>query len=223
MNLSPSLKRDRALTLIEVLAIVAIVMILLAWYLPNISHGPYRAPRIQCVNNLKQMGLATRVWEGDNLDRYPTAVPATNGGSMDFITGPNAFRHLQVMSNELATPKVVFCPLESDRSRFVATNFETFCNSNVSFFVGIDATETNAMFLYGDRNITNGMALRNGILNLTTNHLSAWTAEMHNKVGNICMTDGSVQQVSIVGLQNSVANTGVATNRLQMPILGNAW
>jgi prepilin-type processing-associated H-X9-DG protein len=42
---------------------------------------------------------------------------------------------------------------------------------------------------------------------------------MHNKVGNIALADGSVQQVSITGLQMSVASTGAASNRLQMPIL----
>jgi prepilin-type processing-associated H-X9-DG protein len=42
---------------------------------------------------------------------------------------------------------------------------------------------------------------------------------VHNKAGNILMADGSVQQVSIGGLHITVANTGLATNRLQMPIL----
>ena len=42
---------------------------------------------------------------------------------------------------------------------------------------------------------------------------------MHNKVGNIGLADGSVQELSISGLQNTVANTGFATNLLQMPIL----
>jgi prepilin-type processing-associated H-X9-DG protein len=209
------------LTLTEVLVVMAVVLMLVALLLPAINHGPARAPRIQCVNNLKQMALACRVWEGDNMDRYPTAVPATNGGSMDFITGPNAFHHLQVMSNELSTPKVVFCPEESDRSRFVATNFDVFCNSNLSFFVGIDAAETNAaMILYGDHNLTNGTPVRNGILELTAKHPTGWTAEMHDGVGNVALADGSVQQVSIAGIRSVVANTGVVTNRLQMPILG---
>lgn len=209
------------MTLIEVLVVVAIVAILMAWLLPGaLTPQPRRALRIQCVNNLKQTALAARVWEGDNNDKYPWQVPAAQGGSMDFITGPNTFRNLQVMSNELSTPKVVFCPKETDRGRFVATNFTAFCNSNTSFFIGVDSAETNAMMLLaGDHNITNGMPVRNGILNLTTNHLSGWTAEVHNKVGNIALADGSVQQVSITGLQMSVANTGAASNRLQMPIL----
>ena len=208
------------MTLIEVFVVVVVVGFLTFIVFGQLNRRPI-GMQINCVNNLKQTGLAVRVWEGDNNDKYPWQIPATNRGTMDFITGPNAFRHLQIMSNELSTPKVVICPLESDRGRFVATNFTAFCNSNVSFFIGVDSSETNAMMLLaGDHNITNGTPVRNGILNLTTNHLSGWTAEVHNKVGNIAMADGSVQQVSIAGLQTSVANTGVASNRLQMPILG---
>jgi prepilin-type processing-associated H-X9-DG protein len=61
------------------------------------------------------------------------------------------------------------------------------------------------------------------LLNLTTNRLTGWTAEMHNKVGNIAMADGSVQQLSILGLQTAVTNTGIDVTRLQMPILGHGW
>lgn len=216
-----STKRDGALTLIEVLIVVTVLLVLAAVFLPALMNsGPQRSLRIQCVNNLKQCALATRVWEGDNNDKYPPQIPGTNGGTMDFITGPNAWRHFQVMSNELSTPKVAFCPEESDQNRFTATNFVNFGNSNISFFVGVDATELNPqMILYGDHNITNGTPVKNGLLELTTNQLAGWTSEMHNKVGNVAMSDGSVQQVSSTGLRTIVENTSIVTNRLQMPIL----
>jgi DhnA family fructose-bisphosphate aldolase class Ia len=112
--------------------------------------------------------------------------------------------------------------VETDRDRFVATNFTAFCNSNVSFFIGVDAAETNAtMLMAGDHNITNGTPVRNGILSLTANRESGWTAEVHNKCGYIAMADGSVQEYGNSNLQFAVASAGVATNRLQMPILSN--
>jgi hypothetical protein len=124
------------------------------------------------------------------------------------------------MSNELSTPKILFCPEESDGNRFAGTNFNL-SNSNLSFFVGVGANETNyTMILSGDRNITNGTPIRNGLLEVTTNTPPGWTAELHKKVGNIVLADGSVQQDSIVGLQNQFAYTGEVTNRLQMPVLG---
>jgi hypothetical protein len=140
---------------------------------------------------------------------------------MELTTGPNAWKNFQVMSNELSTPKVLFCPAETDSHRFLATNFTYLNNSNLSFFVGVDANETatNAI-LSGDRNITNGMPLKNALLELTTNRPSGWNSEMHRGIGNLVLADGSVRQnISSVGLQNAVANTGFTTNRLQIPIL----
>jgi prepilin-type processing-associated H-X9-DG protein len=223
MNITFNRKRNVAMTLVELFVVLAIIAVLAAMLLPALMKSEPRALRIQCVNDLKQVGLAFRIWEGDHGDRYPMAVPSTgtNGGSMEFLSGPNAFRTFLVMSNELSTPRVLLCPEETDKDRFMATNFTGFCNSNISFFVGIDAAEINpAMILSGDHNITNGTPIRNGLLRLTTNTVTRWTSEIHNKVGNILLADGSVQQLSILGLQNQIAGTGVATNWVQMPVLG---
>lgn len=210
------------MTLIELLVVLVVITVLVAMIMPAMvrpRHGG--SIRIQCLNNLKQDGLAFRIWEGDNNDKYPMAVSGTNGGAMEFNSGPTAFRTFQVMSNELSTTRTLLCPMETDSARFRATNFNDFCNSNISYFVGLDAAETNAtMLLMGDHNITDGTALKNGVLALTRNSLARWTTEVHNKVGNICLADGSVQQDSNTGLQDQVAHTGVATNRLLMPIFG---
>lgn len=220
MKTSISKKRNSALTWIELLVVLAVLALLAAMLLPGLSRARSRSG-IQCVNNLMQIGLASRIWEGDNGNRYPMAVSQTNGGSMEFLTGPNVFRTFQVMSNELGMPKVLICPHETDKTRFRATKFDFFCNSNISYFLGVDAVETNAaMILSGDRNITNGMLIRNGLMLLTTNKSAGWTSEIHDKVGNILLVDGSVQEDSITGLQSQIAGTGVATNRLLMPVLG---
>ena len=218
------------MTLIEVLVVLAVLVGLGALLIPRLKRARATGDRIQCNNNLKQIGLAYRVWEGDNNDKFPMAVSQTNGGTMELITGPNAWRHYQVMSNELSTPWVLTCPAETNQNHLLATTFDTpdlknkvqfLSNSNLSFFVGVDANDTNPqLILAGDRNITNGMPVKNGVLNLTTNTPAGWTEEMHNGVGNIALSDGSVQQLSTLNLRDSVANTGVATNRLQMPILG---
>ena len=210
--------QKRALTLLELLVVLAVLTILAALLLPDMLHEDH-ACRIQCVNNLKQTGLATRVWSGDNNDKYPPFVSVTNGGSMEYVNSPNVWRHFQVMSNELSTPKVLICP--QDTARFFATNFTFMNNSNISFFFGVDASETNPMMiLSGDRNITNGTLVKNSMLELSTNRPSGWTSEMHNKVGNLALADGSVQQTSNTGLRMNVASTSLATNRLQMPTLG---
>jgi prepilin-type N-terminal cleavage/methylation domain-containing protein len=224
MKIYLSVKRCRAMTLIEVLMVLAVLLVLAALLLPQLTyhnHNPGRSLRIQCVNNLKQDALAARVWEGDNNDKFPWALPATNNGTLDFISGPNAWRHFQIMSNELSTPKVLICPTESYSIRPYATNFIDLNNSNLSFFVGTDAkNDTNPqLILFGDHNLTNGTPVKNGILEASTNHVTGWTAEMHKNCGNVALADGSVQQVSSFGVNSAVENTGLETNRLQMPIL----
>jgi hypothetical protein len=203
-----------------VLAVIAVLVVLMMVLLPEmLPHHASRAPRIQCVNNLKQLGLAYRIWEGDHGDKLPMELSQTNSGTMEFIDGPNAFRQFQVLSNELGTPRILFCPAETDRHRFMGTSFNI-NNSNLSYFAGVDASETNVqMILAGDRNITNGLPVKNGLLEVDTNHPSGWTAELHNKVGNIALSDGSVQQLSTATLRTTIENTGLATNRLQMPTL----
>jgi prepilin-type processing-associated H-X9-DG protein len=70
------------------------------------------------------------------------------------------------------------------------------------------------MFLAGDRNLTNGLPLQEGVLVLTPNRRVGWTHELHDRQGNIAMADGSVQ-----GWANSrLLGFGVGiTNRLAMP------
>ncbi len=205
------------MTLVEVLVVIAIVAVLFAMLIPT-NTVKRRAPRIQCVNNLVQIGLATRVWEGDHNDKYPAQVSVTNGGSMEFTTDPNVWHTFQVMSNELSTPYILICPEDDARTR--ATNFNSLNNSNISYFIGVDATETDPQaFLSGDRNLTNGTSIRNGILKLFPNRNVGWTAEMHNKVGNIGLADGSVQQLSTANLTSTITNDVAVTNRLLMPIL----
>lgn len=52
--------------------------------------------QIQCINNLKQLGLAIRIWAGDNNSLYPS----------NYIC----------MTNEMNTWKILHCPSDSSRS-----------------------------------------------------------------------------------------------------------
>jgi prepilin-type processing-associated H-X9-DG protein len=216
-------KRDdsRAFTIVDLLAIVVVIFVLVLVFLPDGPLFPQRhsrcSIRINCINNLKQTALAFRLWSGDNGDVYPMQALSTEAYGSFQLNATNGYRYFQIMSNELSTPKVIYCPTDSTRTS--ATNFTTdFDNSHVSYFLGLDASETNtSSFLAGDRNLTNGGALRNGILYVRTNQNVGWTKEMHNECGNVAMADGSVAQLSNKVVRAYLAKTGFVTNRLLFP------
>jgi len=216
-----------ALTLVEVLVVISVVAILaLMTDFGASANAKKKAQRIRCVNNLKQIGLAYRVWPGPQGYQYQTRVSVKNGGVEELVQSGIAYVSYQVMSNELTTPKLLICPL--DTNRFAATSFSIgFGNQNVSYFVGVDASESLPdAWLAGDDNFEiSGVPVKSGLLELATNTPIAWTAARHRFVGNIGLADGSVQQVTISGLTNLLSHTGLAilsytglaTNRLAIP------
>jgi prepilin-type processing-associated H-X9-DG protein len=165
---------------------------------------------------LKQIGLGAKQWALDHTNSYPMSVSTNLGGTKEWIPTGETFRHFAVMSNELNTPFVLVCPADRTRKRARDLTFQS--NSNVSYFVGLDATDDfPQMILFGDRNIFNGVRPANGVVSLATNFVTGWGPGVHNGAGNIALTDGSVQQLASSRMREALANSGDATNRVQLP------
>lgn len=221
-----------AMTLFEVLVIIIILAVLVAILLPAIVAASAKSHGITCVNNLKEISLAYRIWEGDNRNLYPTGVSVTNGGVMESAAVGDVVTVFQVMSNELSTPTILVCPQDTTHTQ--ATNFAIdFSAKNISYFAALDVIHdgNGNMPLLGDDNFSvAGAPAKSGLLKISTNSIVAWLPGRHpfyqphfweppprNFFGNVGMNDGSVQQFNSEDFQNALAHTGLATNRFAIP------
>src|SRR5208283_2713752 len=106
-----------------------------------------------------------RVWEGDHGDKIPMFVSITNGGAMEMAATRKIEARFQVVSNELSTPKIFHCP--QDLARIEAKPFSRLTGSNISYFIGMDATNAaaaQANLCGGDNFAVNSVPVKSGLL-----------------------------------------------------------
>jgi len=120
-----------------------------------------QAIRSQCVNNLKQICLAAKIWAGDNNDIFPP----------DFLS----------MSNELSTPKILHCP--GDTAHEMAAKFPAFTAANCSYEYlapsGSDSEPTRVAFRCPLHNI---YGLYDGSVNVVSGANQQWLVQRGGKL-----------------------------------------
>src|SRR5438477_9348385 len=114
LPLSPH--RKSALTLVEVILLLGSVVILVALLLPAFARAKVGS-HVNCMSNLKQVGLGWIVWVHDHeSNEFPFRTPVANGGTFG-STDPlrnNAWWQFSFISNEVNSPRVLVCPADKN-------------------------------------------------------------------------------------------------------------
>ena len=224
MKLNFPTRRTCGLTRFDVLAAVLLVipLFVLVMAFPVYEAARRRDANITCVENLRQIGLASRIWEADNrspINPRPVVLDANfpttglNGGQIAWI-------HLIGISNIVHSSKILQCPRDTETP--MTTN-STDLKIRISYFRNLDANEGYPQqVMFGDDNLTiDGARAKPGIFELASKMSVSWAPGRHGLVNNVGLADGSVEQQSTIGLQNAVQYSfeGVPslTNRLAIP------
>jgi prepilin-type N-terminal cleavage/methylation domain-containing protein len=105
-------KKKEAFTLIELLVVIAIIAILAAMLLPVLAKSKETAARIQCLNNVRQIGLATHLYTDDFNSTYPIVYDwPLSGGQLGASNSysANIYGPSQRPLNAYAPSVNVFC------------------------------------------------------------------------------------------------------------------
>jgi len=116
--------------MVELVVVMVVVGVLALLVLTTTCRNRSPTGRINCANNLKQIGVGMRLFATDNRDRFPMEVAAAEGGSRDILYAGTAtanplleFHPFYAARNELGTPKVVACPMDRARGNPQMTNW----------------------------------------------------------------------------------------------------
>ncbi|MFH1706689.1 MAG: type II secretion system protein [Planctomycetota bacterium] len=93
--------RKHGFTLVEILVVVAIVMVLLAFLFPVVTMARETARRTVCVSNLYQIGLACQTYAGDNRSFFPYGAGSIN---------PDPLIPKVVAPGYIENSRILYCP-----------------------------------------------------------------------------------------------------------------
>lgn len=167
----------------------------------------------QCHSQLRQIGLATKMWIGDSSFDPPWFKESP--GSKSYIGSGLASPHFSVLSNQVGAVRNLTCPGDT---RLPAQSWSALSDSNISYFINLDGEETKYnRVVFGDRLIMSSVSSSNGVLTLSTHTTYQWQPQIHNQHGCLSYGDGSVRPFRSEQLEQELTRKENLGSRIQLP------
>jgi prepilin-type N-terminal cleavage/methylation domain-containing protein len=185
-------QKHQAFTLIELLVVISVIAILAALLLPALTNAKETAARIQCLNNVRQIGIATHLYTEDSNNTYPLVVDwtesggqlGTSGAYSSNLCGP-ANRPLNIYAPSV---NVFSCPRDKgDSLNNISSCWVSYGNS---YIMQLAENSFRIQYILAYQNGTYGLPIKTSKITRTDNKILVGDWPLH---ANRLLTDKRTQ------------------------------